>query len=995
MSLTFHSHIHQAYRATTEWLDKVWVDKQPKRHYRSLKPKEVNRLLYVNDPSLLNAAAQFHTYFPTHHYKIVEVLHNVLSLDILVSWLKYNPRLCILDIGCGAGAGSSGFVEAILTLQEQRVITEDIEVFCLGIDPNPHAITLYNQFSKNLQASIKSTDEYRLTLKHKLIPDGFPTATNQIITSLGQQHKLWGQPHLAHCIILQMNVVSPLQTLFLQREETRRILIAQGVDVEYLPSDDCEFGMYESSAYRSIFESIQIDNLHIFTISTDNHMLNERVSDMGKALNKAFSGRRHKVDRLVEGEYTVGYYNPYDSYFSFNPNLQQSKFHVNITSIVNEDLRTDKDWQEVIDEDNLRLAWVRARHELLGESFIDEIGIRQFEINLDDNLKRMQKQLIAYAADIAKTDDYIAYKVPKNSASVRPLGISHFEEELLSIAIIQKLGRKESQLRGSSYAYQISSPSYRRHTEYLYKPWFEPYKRFMQDARSEAEKHPYGAIIRIDIRSFFTRILQNQLIEMTQTELSKSERIHWLIKLLLSKNLDDHEMGRGIVQGSPASGFYANIYLTPIDMRFGAENEWQTRIFRFVDDIILVVPQQEDKPIKMAVEEILSVVGEELGKLQLELNPEKTGIYYSANEFICANETDLLIEGLSESYFPLINSLWLLDQKVLSRFRQASQDSGHWWFYTDLYCQLLQFIEIFTTPTYISRQISRYLYNQRRRNKDLQKCAELTIPEFTVNGCAVEPSEWAKSFILANSNWLQQMTEMRRQLTCMFHESWELLKNQSDLEPSRAKGLQTRIKFAMNRLKLLGVGEILEPLIDIMKTSPWVIKEALGLLETLARQAYVTEIKELIHHYALEQTPFSSYLRACLLRSLRFMPSIDDDIWSHIVSYSFCGSVIESLMATESWFFLRDTEGFHKQTDRVDQLRQCLLSSDTISPRLVRNYYLLWKCYSKILNLDSTNIPDSSNGIDEDRLILFEYPEPDIIRVEYYSSQLQGDKVYY
>lgn len=116
MSLTFHPYIHQAYRATKEWLDTKQL------HYRSLTPKQVGRLLYDNDTSLQSVAAQFHTYFPAHYYKIVEVLHNGLSLDTLVSWLKYNPRLCILDVGCGAGAGSSGFIESILTLQEQRVI---------------------------------------------------------------------------------------------------------------------------------------------------------------------------------------------------------------------------------------------------------------------------------------------------------------------------------------------------------------------------------------------------------------------------------------------------------------------------------------------------------------------------------------------------------------------------------------------------------------------------------------------------------------------------------------------------------------------------------------------------------------------------------------------------------------------------------------------------------------------------------------------------------
>lgn len=47
------------------------------------------------------------------------------------------------------------------------------------------------------------------------------------------------------------------------------------------------------------------------------------------------------------------------------------------------------------------------------EAFVDEVEIRLFESDLETNLQSLQRQLMAYAEDVARHDDYVAYKVPK------------------------------------------------------------------------------------------------------------------------------------------------------------------------------------------------------------------------------------------------------------------------------------------------------------------------------------------------------------------------------------------------------------------------------------------------------------------------------------------------------------------------------------------------------------------------------------------------------
>jgi len=288
-------------------------------------------------------------------------------------------------------------------------------------------------------------------------------------------------------------------------------------------------------------------------------------------------GQRHTVSLLSDNNHQIFFENPSNSYWK-NKNRDKTgepiRFYADFHTVYSADREEDKEWNGVISIENLRLAWARARNNLLREALCDQTEMRLFELNLEMRLEGLREQLCAYANDVALTDEMISYQVPKNLTVTRPKGLSRIEEEILSVAIIQKLGDKASQLRGSSYAYRISGKSGIRDTEYLYEYWFQAYCYYTKKARDSASRYPNGAILRVDIESFYTKIVQDQLCSALSRELTVSERVRWLIRLLLSKNIDKHELGQGITQGSIGSGFYANIYLTSIDAKFGSGNEW-------------------------------------------------------------------------------------------------------------------------------------------------------------------------------------------------------------------------------------------------------------------------------------------------------------------------------------------------------------------------------------------------------------------------------------
>ena len=142
----------------------------------------------------------------------------------------------------------------------------------------------------------------------------------------------------------------------------------------------------------------------------------------------------------------------------------------------------------------------------------------------------------------------------------------------------------------------------------------------------------------IRILLFLDCNLRNVGYSELSKELTVSERVRWLIRLLLSKNIDEHDIGNGISQGNVGSGFYANIYLTSVDTKFGSANEWGVELHRYVDDMILVIPNPEDMD---AVEEVLK---SELQNLGLNLNESKTEKIYDVSSFLDQSDEDDRLE---------------------------------------------------------------------------------------------------------------------------------------------------------------------------------------------------------------------------------------------------------------------------------------------------------------------------------------------------------------
>lgn len=644
------------------------------------------------------------------------------------------------------------------------------------------------------------------------------------------------------------------------------------------------------------------------------------------------------------------------------------------------------------------MAWARARNNLLRETLCDETEMRLFELSLDVRLERLREQLCAYASDVALTDEMLSYKVPKNLKVSRSKVLSRIEEEILSVAIIQKLGDKASQLRGSSYAYRISGKHEYKDTEYLYEYWFKAYCYYMKKARDSAHNYPNGAILRLDIESFYTKIVQDHLCEELSKELTDSQRVRWLIRLLLSKDIDEHELGQGIAQGSIGSGFYANIYLTPIDARFGSGNDWGAELYRYVDDMILVIPNPED------IDEIENVLRDELQKLGLNFNEQKTEKIYEIPLFLEQCNEDKCLERLSDHFDSVVNPLWILNSEHRAIFASSYHNDKLWWHNIECYQKCLRAIRIYTHETELSRRVYKYLFSSKSRERDLAKQKEILGLEGELkstqppNGDSSDTiRQWATSFTTSNNIWDKNRNDLRRELVELFQDSWRELRELKGSNPSEVRKLQRYIRFALYRLSILGLEDILDVLMEILRKAFWIIRDPINILENLARQGYLTEIRGLLIYYQSLEQPVE-YLKAITVRAMRFLPAINAQEWELIVEFATISdasvSVAERLMATESWLYLGHKYNDFKQSHHIEAVKNALRSEPPPPSRLKKNYLLI------LGQFESGAVQEFSVNVNDPMLVnarelalqgnpsdIFDLPELKILRENYYSGQ--------
>lgn len=138
------------------------------------------------------------------------------------------------------------------------------------------------------------------------------------------------------------------------------------------------------------------------------------------------------------------------------------------------------------------------------------------------------------------------------------------------------------------------------------------------------------------------------------------------------------------------------------------------------------------------------------------------------------------------------------------------------------------------------------------------------------------------------------------------------------------------------------MAEIRKEVVEILCKQPFVVREPLHTLESLARQGYTTAIRRIIEHHRDSQHEMSEYMRAVTLQAMRFLPNINAQDWELLVeSATRVDSVVEKLKATETWLYLGDVAKRFIQPQHINAVAKALKSDPPPITRLKKNYILI------------------------------------------------------
>lgn len=267
-----------------------------------------------------------------------------------------------------------------------------------------------------------------------------------------------------------------------------------------------------------------------------------------------------------------------------------------------------RDLYRFINEENLRYAWKLLNKR--AAAGVDRVTAREFESNLDENIK---------VVDNLKNKRYRAKMVrrvyiDKGNGQRRPLGIPALVDKLLQIVVSQMLiAIYEQDFYANSYGY---------------RPNKNPHEA-ITDLSRELQYGKYNYIVEADIKGFFDNMNHEWIVKMLEQRI-EDRAFTWLIKKWLKAGILEED-GKVIkpITGSPQGGIVspviANIYLHYVldnwfEKVVKKESRGEAYLCRYADDFICAFRYKED------ADRFYREVGNRMGKFGLELAKEKTKI---------------------------------------------------------------------------------------------------------------------------------------------------------------------------------------------------------------------------------------------------------------------------------------------------------------------------------------------------------------------------------
>ncbi|MGB3904768.1 MAG: reverse transcriptase domain-containing protein, partial [Anaerolineae bacterium] len=768
-----------------------------------------------------------------------------------------------------------------------------VEVYVLAIDPNPNMLALYQRLIPRYARVLKSD---MLHVKVETAQGKFP----QDFRSILRTHT----PNNRHVVIMVMsNFVRDLHDMY--KHGTTR---AQARVQSLLRGDDQYAGVFgeaEGICIKEMIGAWDLDRVCLLSVATKKP---DSIAgpDWDLALHDFGNGilgttqPHYCATRRVECATRISYVNPRACHWRRVRNRRSgySDFYHSEVAVTANSFKTSEQWQAVMEEDNLMLAWARTRRHALDEALADQMEVKLVDHDIEGRLARLRNRLLARDWDCLNVGGMWIFGAPKNALETRPKAIVRLEESILGAAIVQRLGVAFNRRQRVSFSHRLND----RADEYLYEYWFRRYRLFRAQTRRLAA--PRGQVLKSDISRFYQKVDQEYLIQIIARELGLEERVQQALKRTIVRDFpQDHDPGLGLPQGHVASGFWANMYLSQVDQAF---RELEGVDFaRYADDMVFAISrgQAPTTALEKSLRQTVSAPG-----LGLELSDDKT-FPQSAEEYIKQTEDDSLLDELQQEFKRLTEMAYPLPED----HRQV-YDADRWGF-LEKYRELLAAVKLYPSTEWLARKVHQFRMKETSLGFPAYPAATSDIPA------------WKRDFRQLNTDWVVRLDRFRKRLERLCLAAVENL-DDPNVEQFYKEIQKRRLKFSINRLSVLGLDAVADRVAEEIIRRPWLVPVSLACagLSYCGRGDLLCSI---VDHSG------SAYCRAVALRALAPQAGgsrIRQRLWSTVFSTQ--TQPCEKLKASESLLVADCWE------DAC--LEHCIsLISTKTDPYLLKNYVLV------------------------------------------------------
>lgn len=354
--------------------------------------------------------------------------------------------------------------------------------------------------------------------------------------------------------------------------------------------------------------------------------------------------------------------------------------------------------QKVANLSNIYLAYIRVKNELLNRELVLDQDISYFELNLDENLKKIYKNVSSpdfIEWEFQPFDFVLKYKNidHKNGEEVnyRPLVRLSFKDQVYIQSIFNVI---MDELRNFLPKENLGVQLMPGNSVHIYKGWNTQYKKFVSQQRKNYAKNTvYRTCFEYDIEQFFPSVSQDILLEDLREMLCIDQDdivYQWLkqiikyyavnniskdtkrnydfyVNSMAKKNIDENDLG--LPQGALYSSFLASLYTRGIYSKIKkhyADKGVLCDFFSYVDDGRIYLSEDETKDnIEEFVEKTLQEINEQSKtKKKLRIKESKTTLFQIVDRS-SLSKLDYLLTDVSMTNLS-VNPNFDVDQDIVN-----------------------------------------------------------------------------------------------------------------------------------------------------------------------------------------------------------------------------------------------------------------------------------------------------------------------------------------